>query len=305
MISQKFRFSDFSKRFKAIENISAGDAVYIQDSELLDDFQSYEDLSEDWVDSDAENTMATVEYGKRLNPQVPQTMYLITTEGFNTGDYVDKTIASKNLTGYTIHVLLYVDGSALSGKWEFLVASGANAATNNKKQALTVAESYVWVDYSFTIAGMTVDNGTLDATQVIHFGIRCVDDTGNPNLYIARIWYEKAGATFVGIKKATFGGGGGSTSVLIGTPIGVAPSAITANNFGKVILFGPVVSGLSNLISGFSYGVSKTTPGLLSYEFEDDVLGAAIQYTWEVVVGVALNTTEMMLTQMHTYYPPQ
>lgn len=283
----------FIRQFKAIENIAAGDLVIVANSGELDDIEAMNTALAQaaWVDSDAVNKMVTI-LAAEVNPLHRQSLQLLAVAGQSTNDYADNTISSINLTGYTVKMIIHA--SAVSGDFEFLLASGANAATANVKQAITVSQADNPQLLSFTVAGMTADNGSFDVTAVTHAGFRCVDDTGAPSIKITDIWFEKTGTTYVGVKKARTNSGNtvNRLSKADGA-IGISPNAITAGNFGSVVLFGPIIGGYTDVIPSFAYQLSSTA-GLLEWDYYWENINTTVNFAY-VSFGVGISSTEIML----------
>lgn len=286
-----------TKRFKAIESISARDTVYITQSDVLDYFSPYANttaLQAEWVDSDAGNKMSALSASASANPGASASMLLTAVAGNNTNDYVDNTITSKDLTGYTVNIL--IKASATSGDWEFLLASGANAATSNVKQAITVSAANTPQLLSFTVAGMTADNGVYDPAATIHVGVRCVDDTGGPTIDIYRIWWTKSGTTYNGVKKTFSDYAAINDLGTYGTVcIGIAPAAITASNYGSILLSGTVLSGFSNLITGLIYYLSSQTAGAITFIQGSPPGISEFSSGFVTQIGIAISETELLV----------
>lgn len=289
--------------FKAIENIAANDLVYIEPSEIAtwnENESGNAAMQAVWVDSDAAHKMATRTFGGFNNSQ-QLNLTLTASAGNNTNDYVDKTITSKSLSGYTIHFI--ARASATSGDWEFVLSSGSNAVTNNVKKALTFTSANKVEHISFTVASMTADNGSFDNTGVVHMGFRCVDDTGGPTMDVGRVWYEKSGVTYYGLRKVASGAGGSAAqATYANNPIGIAPAAITAGTFGRINLFSPLQGGFSNLIVGYFY-VSSTTAGLITPFYYVNSEGLSNTGTgYYTSVGIAVSDTEILLIPNNSIY---
>lgn len=323
-VSQKFNFKDFSKRFKAIENIAAGDFVYVESSGLVDNFETYADdaaIQAVWVASDT--LIAGKGYYNNENPSSTTDMLLQAALLSTETTYVDKTITSINLTGYTVHMVLVMDTVANAGDFELLLSSGVNAATSNVKKAFSLSVDAKWEHLSFTVASMDADNGTYDPAATVHVGIRNVVEDNASTVSINKIWFEKAGTTYAGIKKTINGSidGDGYMGATFGAQfIGVSPNAVTAGNFGKVMMTGPVVGGYSNLVPGFVYFLDPDTPGGIIFTPRSDVYNGAINdypsmydlftrdwgYSGRTVfrvqeVGIAVSDTELMLMNKSIY----
>ena len=289
-----------SKRLLAAESLAAGDLVYIDQSQVLDDFNNYTDITElqsTWVDSDAINKMIS-RGDSGQNPSANRETALFAVNPNNTGDYAQKTITSKNLTGYTIHIL--AKASATSGDWEFLLASGANAATDNVKKALVFADTNTMEHLSFTVAGMTADNGSYNIAATVRAAFRCVDDTGDPELEVTKIWYEKAGTTYIGMKGCIGGAGGSNSWGANGVQaIGIVNEALSAGEEGVVTLLGPVVGGYTGLIAGFVYFPKIGVAGGLTPYYEEaleDISQSSGSFYTGIGYGIAISETELMLT---------
>lgn len=295
------KFNPLRRSFYALEDIDAGDIVYAQPRYLIDDFQDYADgtFADDvWVPNDAVNLTFDM-VNELYSTSLATGMILAGTAGQATGDYADKTISSTDYTGFTVNII--ARASAASGDWEFLMASGANAATNNEKKALVFSGANAITHIQFAVADMSADNGSYNSAATLHFGLRCADDTGTPSITVYMIYLTKTGEPTGAIRSVDAGFRGDSV-ITTHLPIGVAEAAITSGNRGMVTMFGPTVQDnftypINNeLVPGWSYGATNASPGAVSpYYIDSGGLNDVTGNTIYSEIGIAISTTEMML----------
>jgi len=294
------RFNPFRRSFYALENIDAGDLVFAQPRYLIDDFQDYADADAAdnvWVESDAVNS--PVFAGETsINSASGINVGIQATTAQSNGDYIDKTISSTDYTGFTVNIIGLASGA--SGDWEFLMASGANAATSNVKKSLVFSGADALTHIQFTVAGMSADNGSYNPAATTHFGFRCVSVL-NPYVQLSMVYLTKAGDP-TGAIRSVDGNYNGSTTRSTHLPIGVAEAAITSGNRGMVTMFGPVVQDnftypdAIELVPGWDYAAVNTAAGAISpyYLADAGALKEHFDSGW-FGVGIAISTTEMML----------
>ena len=289
--------------FKALENIGALDPVIVEQSDLIDRFTQYATngaMQAVWVSTDVTDIAAQISSGVNPNHAAdnPMVLNVIDTVG-GTNDYVTKTFSSRNLTGYTVHLVIRHDAT-VSGDWKFCIASGANLVTDNVKKNITVTAAGVWQHLSFTIASMDADNGSFNITAAVKLGFFCLDATDSAHLYVDKCWFEKSGTTYVGIKRAygEFSGAttnGGHTAMAVG----IAPSAITSGNDGSVALYGVSMAGWSDLIGEYFYYLAQSAPGDVDWNLpaSSTKLVSDLDSDGPIIVGQAISDTEMMLVK--------
>lgn len=289
-----------TKRFKALENIGALDPVCVFPSDLIDRFSQYADnaaIQAVWVSSDVAKLAPQTTSGAQLNHagDIPIVINVIDTATNNI--YVAKTVSSRDLTGYTVHLTLRQD-AVTSGAWQFNLASGANLATNSVKKAITVTSAGVWQHISFTVASMSADNGSYAIGSTVKLGFKCLDSSASPHLYVDKCWFEKAGTTYVGVKK-TFGEYYGSFPQAghTGMAVGIAPAAITSGNEGVIALYGLAMDGYTGLLPGLFYYADNTAAGDMTFNNRATTVITDMDGDGPIVVGQALDDTTMMLVK--------
>ena len=239
--------------YEAGENLTDGQLVCFKPNDAsYDTMETYADtaaIQAVYVDSDAGNKMVSLE---ETNFAIGSKALKITSAGAaNENDIVYRTISSRNLTGYSIVML--IRGSAETTNFQVRVGSTAGLASNYRYSAITVVGADTYQIKTIAIADMT-ESGTCDETAIINVGF-IHTGTGAENIIIDRLWFLKAGTTKYRVYKAD------ATDWSLLPAVGFVDAAYSEGGTVSGIVDHGLIDGFTGLIPGAFVYVDDVTAG--------------------------------------------
>jgi hypothetical protein len=236
--------------FEAGENLAKNNAVCIKPNDAFyDNMEGYANtaaLQVVYVDSDATNKMVSLE---ETNFAIGSKALKITSAGTNNdGDLAIRTITSRNLTGYSLVML--IRGSATTTNFQARIGSTTGLASNYRYKAITVASANAYQVMTIPIADMT-ESGTCDETAITQVGFYHTG-TGTESIIIDRMWFVKDGTTKYRLYKAN------ATNWVSLPAIGFVDEAYSAGNIVDSIIRRDLLGGFTGLVPGADVYLSAT-----------------------------------------------
>jgi hypothetical protein len=244
--------------FEAGENLAISDAVCIKPNDAFyDSMESYANttaIQAVYVDSDASNKMVSLE---ETNFAIGSKALKITSAGAaNASDLAIRTISNRNLTGYSIVML--IRGSAETTNFQFRIGSTAGLASNYRYGNIVVVGANTYQIVTIAVADMT-ESGTCDETAITQAGF-FHSGSGAETIIVDRMWFLKAGTTKYRLYKAD------ATNWSLLPAIGFVNEAYFTGDIVESIITRDLLDGFNGLVPGADVYLSETAGGIVQFK---------------------------------------
>lgn len=243
------------ENWEAGENLVDGDAVCLKPNDLFfDSMETYADnaaFQAVYVDSDGSNKMVTKE---STNFAIGTRAMKITSAGAaNSGDLAIRTISARNLTGYSLCML--VRGSTGTTNFSVRIGATAGLATNYLEKDVVVATPDIYELLVLPISAFS-SSGSPVLTAITQVGFYHTG-SGTESIIVDRIWFYKAATTKNQLYKAD------ATNWSKLPAIGFVDAAVSQNAIVGNVINHNLLDGFTGLVPGEDVYLSETSGAIV------------------------------------------
>ena len=263
--------------YEAGENLTDGQAVCFKPNDAFyDSMETYADtaaIQVVYVDSDAINKMVSLE---ESNYAIGANALKITSAGAdNEDDVVIRTISARNLTGYSVNLL--VRGSATDTNFEIRVGATAGLASNYLSYEMDALGGVTTYELLTVPLASFSETGTCALTAITQVGLWHLG-SGSETIIIDRMWFSLDGTTKYRLYKAD------ATDWDTLPAVGFVDAAYSTSGTVTSIINQNLIDGFTGLVPGADVYLDDTTAGGI-VQFKDALptlkqkLGTAVSPT--------------------------